>query len=77
LRDTPLKSAASLKNLEIKGTTESSKGKRLFLKVKTGLSILSRDRPQQIISVQNNPGQLIAIRISSRYKVKFKLGSLA
>jgi len=51
--------------LPIKGTTESSKGKRSIPKAKRGLSILSRNRPQQLISVQNNSGQLIAIPISS------------
>ena len=51
--------------LPIKGTTDCTIGKRSIQKVKS-LSILSRDRPQQLISVQNpHPGQLIAIPISS------------
>ena len=51
--------------LPIKGTRESSKGKRAISKVKASLSIFSRKRPQQLISVQNNTVQLIAIPISS------------
>ena len=54
--------------LPIKGTTDCPKGKRSITKAKASLSILSRDRPQQLISVQNNPGQLIAIPISSSTK---------
>ncbi|CBY37271.1 unnamed protein product [Oikopleura dioica] len=51
--------------LPIKGTTKQvPKGKRPIPKVKASFSILSRDRPQQLIRVQNNSG-LIAIPISS------------
>jgi len=51
--------------LPIKGTAKQiPKGKRPIRKVKASFSILSRDRPQQLIGLQNNPG-LVAIPISS------------
>ena len=51
--------------LPIKGQAKTPEGKRKIMKVKGSFSILSRERPQQIISVQNNPGGLVAIPISS------------
>ena len=49
--------------LPIKEQAKTPEGKRKIMKVKGSFSIL--ERPQQIISVQNNPGGLVAIPIAS------------